>query len=156
MTDGAIVVEGLTKHYRGRAVVDRLGFCISSGEVMALLGPNGAGKTTTVEIIEGYRRPDGGSVRVLGTEPSVGGSALKARVGLMLQGGGGVYPQARPREVLRLFRGFHQNGLEYSHALFKFPFVTLLPPVVAKNMDFVVPVMESDNNDRRVKSIFPV
>ena len=64
----------------------------------------------TVEIVEGYRTADGGSVRVLGTNPGTGGPNLKARVGLMLQGGGGIYPQARPDEILRLYASFHAGG----------------------------------------------
>ena len=107
MTEAAVVVDRLTKRYDGRAVVEGLTFVVHPGEVLALLGPNGAGKTTTVETIEGYRRPDGGSVRVLGEDPAAGPPGLKARVGLMLQGGGGIYPQATPREMLRLFAGFH-------------------------------------------------
>ena len=79
-----------------------------AGELVALLGPNGAGKTTTVEIIEGYRRADGGTVRVLGQDPATGGPALRARVGLMLQGGG-IDPRARPRETLRQYGGFHAD-----------------------------------------------
>jgi len=108
MTEAAVVVDQLTKRYGTRAVVEGLTFVVHPGEVLALLGPNGAGKTTTVETIEGYRRPDAGSVRVLGEDPAAGRPALKARVGLMLQGGGGVYPQATPREMLRLFAGFHR------------------------------------------------
>ena len=56
----AIVVDGITKRYGDRAVVDGVSFGVRRGEVVALLGPNGAGKTTTVEIIEGYRRADAG------------------------------------------------------------------------------------------------
>ena len=108
MTEAAVVVDQLTKRYGTRAVVEGLTFVVHPGEVLALLGPNGAGKTTTVETIEGYRRPDAGSVRVLGEDPAAGRPALKARVGLMLQGGGGVYPQGTPREMLRLFAGFHR------------------------------------------------
>jgi ABC-2 type transport system ATP-binding protein len=110
VTDGAIVVDQLTKRYAGRPVVDRLSFVVRPGEVVGLLGPNGAGKTTTVEIVEGYRRPDGGTVRLLGAEPTSGGPELKARVGLMLQGGGGIYPQASPREAVRLFASFHRGA----------------------------------------------
>jgi len=81
---------------------------VAGGELVALLGPNGAGKTTTVEIIEGYRRSDGGQARVLGVDPAGGGPALRARVGLMLQGGG-IDPRARPRETLRQYGGFHAD-----------------------------------------------
>jgi ABC-2 type transport system ATP-binding protein len=105
----AIEVERLTKEYGGRAVVSDLSFRVGRGETFALLGPNGAGKTTTVEIIEGYRRPDGGSVRVLGVDPARAGRDHRARVGLMLQGGGGVDPRMTAREVLRLHGRFHAS-----------------------------------------------
>jgi ABC-2 type transport system ATP-binding protein len=106
-TGAAIEVDGLTKAYGGRTVVRDLSFHVVAGEVFALLGPNGAGKTTTVEILEGYRRADGGSVRVLGVDPARSGRDHRARVGLMLQGGGGVDPRMTAREVLRLHGRFH-------------------------------------------------
>ena len=65
----AVEVEHLTKRYSGVPVVDDLSFTVERGEIFALLGPNGAGKTTTVEILEGLRRPDGGTARVLGLDP---------------------------------------------------------------------------------------
>jgi ABC-2 type transport system ATP-binding protein len=105
----AISVRGLVKRYGGRTVVDGVDLEVATGEVFALLGPNGAGKTTTVEIIEGYRKPDGGTVRVLGLDPATGGPALRARIGLMLQGGG-VDPRARPAEILRLYAAFHGDA----------------------------------------------
>jgi ABC-2 type transport system ATP-binding protein len=104
--DVAVEVRDLVKRYDRRAVVAGLTFDIRRGECFALLGPNGAGKTTTIEILEGYRRADEGSVRVLGLDPARDGATLRARIGLMLQAGG-VYPQARPREILRLFARFH-------------------------------------------------
>jgi ABC-2 type transport system ATP-binding protein len=103
--DLAVEVSGLVKRYDRRTVIGGLSFGIRRGECFALLGPNGAGKTTTVEIIEGYRRADGGEVRVLGLDPAHAGSSLRARMGLMLQAGG-VYPQARPGEILRLYARF--------------------------------------------------
>jgi ABC-2 type transport system ATP-binding protein len=102
----AIAVQGLVKRYAGRAVVADLTFDVRRGEIFGLLGPNGAGKTTTVEIIEGYRRADAGNVRVLGLDPDRDGASLRARLGLMLQAGG-VYPQAQPAEILRLFARFY-------------------------------------------------
>ncbi len=102
----AISVRDLRKAYGGRAAVDGLSFEVARGELFALLGPNGAGKTTTVEILEGYRRADSGAVRVLGLDPGREAGAVRARLGLMLQAGG-VYPQARPREILRLFARFY-------------------------------------------------
>jgi ABC-2 type transport system ATP-binding protein len=105
----AAVVDGLVKRYDGRAVVDGVAFSVGFGELVAILGPNGAGKTTTVEILEGYRQADGGQVRVLGMDPATGGPALRARVGLMLQGGG-IDPRARPRETLRQYGRFHADA----------------------------------------------
>jgi len=105
----AVEVRELVKAYNGRAVVNGLTFSVQPGEVFALLGPNGAGKTTTVEILEGYRRADAGSVRVLGLDPSREGALLKPRIGLMLQQGG-LFPQITTREALRLFAAFYADA----------------------------------------------
>jgi ABC-2 type transport system ATP-binding protein len=105
----AVDVRNLVKSYHGRTVVDHLSFSVERGEVFALLGPNGAGKTTTVEILEGYRRPDAGTVRVLGLDPARQGAKLKPRIGLMLQQGG-LFPQITPREALRLFAAFYPDA----------------------------------------------
>ena len=104
--DPAIAIDGLVKRYGERTVLDGVSLSVAAGELVALLGPNGAGKTTTVEIVEGYRRADSGRVRVLGMEPPSGGRALRARVGLMLQGGG-IDPRAQPRETLVQYGRFH-------------------------------------------------
>jgi ABC-2 type transport system ATP-binding protein len=104
-----VEVRGLVKAYNGRAVVDGLSFSVEAGEVFALLGPNGAGKTTTVEILEGYRKPDAGSVRVLGLDPGRQGATLKPKIGLMLQQGG-LFPQITAREALRLFAAFYPDA----------------------------------------------
>ncbi len=114
MTDAAepaILVRGLTKRYGSLTAVDGLELQVAAGETLALLGPNGAGKTTTVECCEGYRVPDAGTVRVLGLDPRRDARRLRPRVGLMLQEGG-VYPMARPQEVLRLFAAFHADPLD--------------------------------------------
>jgi ABC-2 type transport system ATP-binding protein len=105
----AIEARGLVKRYGDRAVLDGVDLAVRPAEIVALLGPNGAGKTTTIEIIEGYRRPDDGVVRVLGVDPVTGGPRLHARVGLMLQGGG-LDPRSTPREVLRLYAAFHDGA----------------------------------------------
>jgi ABC-2 type transport system ATP-binding protein len=104
-----IEVSELRKSYDGRAVLRGLSFRVAAGEIFALLGPNGAGKTTVVEIIEGYRRPDRGEVRVLGVDPATAGRAHRARVGLMLQGGGGIDPRMTAREVVGLHARFHAD-----------------------------------------------
>ena len=100
----AISVERLRKVYETRVAVDEVNFTVAQGEIFALLGPNGAGKTTTIEILEGYRRADGGTVSVLGRDPQRD-LALKALVGVMLQQDG-VYPTLRPPEVLNLYASF--------------------------------------------------
>lgn len=107
-THTAVSVAGLRKTYGELAVVDGLSFTVERGEVFGLLGPNGAGKTTTVEVLEGYRRPDGGNVEVLGSSPWKAGRDHRARIGVMLQEGG-VYPGIRPDEAVRLFASYYDN-----------------------------------------------
>src|SRR5947209_15726631 len=102
-------VTGLVKSYGSLNAVDGLSFEVAPGTVTALLGPNGAGKTTTVEICEGFRRPDGGTVQVLGLDPA--DPALKARIGVMLQSGG-VPATARAGEFLKLVASFYTSPLE--------------------------------------------
>jgi ABC-2 type transport system ATP-binding protein len=111
MAEPAIAIDGLTKRYSDRTVVDGVTLDVRPGEIVALLGPNGAGKTTTVEIVEGYRRADGGTVRVLGVHPWRARRAHRARVGLMLQGGG-IDPRGRPGETLRVYAAFHADPLD--------------------------------------------
>jgi ABC-2 type transport system ATP-binding protein len=103
----AIEVDRATKRFDGRPVLRGISFRVAAGETFALLGPNGAGKTTTVEMIEGYQKPDDGTISVLGEDPASAGRDHRARVGLMLQGGGGVDPRMTAREVVRLHGRFH-------------------------------------------------
>jgi ABC-2 type transport system ATP-binding protein len=109
----AVEVRGLTVRY-GSAdaapAVDNLDLSADAGEVLVVLGPNGAGKTSTVETLEGYRRPEGGVVRVLGLDPFADHSALTARMGVMLQSGG-VYPMLGPKRVLDLFAAYYPDPL---------------------------------------------
>ena len=81
----AVRVRGLVKSYGSVRAVRGIDLDIRSGEIFALLGPNGAGKTTTVEILEGYRRRDGGEVSVLGYDPGRDRAKIKPRVGIVLQ-----------------------------------------------------------------------
>ncbi len=111
MTDAAIRVRGLVKRYGPVTAVDGLDLEVAHGETVAILGPNGAGKSTTVECCEGYRRPDEGTVEVLGLDPHRDGDALRPRMGVMLQEGG-IYPTAYAPEVLQLFARFHADPLD--------------------------------------------
>lgn len=110
-SDAAVEVTGLVKRYGDRTAVDGLDLTVRRDTVTAVLGPNGAGKTTTVEICEGYRRPDRGTVRVLGRDPVTDARALRPRVGVMLQSGG-VYPGARAVEMLRHVARLHAHPLD--------------------------------------------
>jgi len=102
----AIEVRGLVKSYGAREVLHGVDLTVDEGEVVALLGPNGAGKTTTVEILEGYRRRDGGDVRVLGYDPERAGSDFRARIGIVLQSSA-VYPALTVAELTQLFAGYY-------------------------------------------------
>ncbi|HEY2044833.1 MAG TPA: ABC transporter ATP-binding protein [Jatrophihabitans sp.] len=105
----AVEIRDLIKRYDGRAAVDGISLTVSPGQLLALLGTNGAGKTTTIEICEGFRRADAGSVRVLGMAPE--DAALRPRVGVMLQDGVGGYTGARAIELLELFASYAAHPL---------------------------------------------
>jgi len=108
VVDAAVAVDGLRVAYGPTVAVDGLSFMVAPGEVFGLLGPNGAGKTTTVETLEGFRRPDSGSVRVLGRDPASERADLAASIGVMLQEGG-LYPGIRPLEALHLFAAYYDD-----------------------------------------------
>ncbi len=104
----AVDVRGLAKRYGATTAVDDLSMTVDRGSITAIIGPNGAGKTTTIEMCEGYRRPDAGLVRVLGLDPIRDARALRPRIGVMLQDGGG-YPGARCSELLAHAAALHAN-----------------------------------------------
>jgi ABC-2 type transport system ATP-binding protein len=112
----AIEVSALKKSYGAREVLHGIGFRVEAGEVFALLGPNGAGKTTTVEILEGYRGRDEGTVQVLGTDPARAGSAFRERIGIVLQSSA-VYPLLSVREILELFAGYYERARDVSEVI---------------------------------------
>jgi ABC-2 type transport system ATP-binding protein len=103
-----IVVEDLTKRYGAVEAVSNVSFEIEAGEVFALLGPNGAGKTSTIEILEGFRRRDGGRVEVLGLDPANRSTStlLRERTGVVLQELA-VEPYLTVREVLERNAGYY-------------------------------------------------
>jgi ABC-2 type transport system ATP-binding protein len=108
MTSGipAIEVRGLTKAYGAHLAVRGIDFTVARGEVFGLLGPNGAGKTTTVEVLEGYRTRDGGTVRVLGQDPQERSGDLRSRVGIVLQNCG-TYPHLTVAETVEHFAALY-------------------------------------------------
>jgi ABC-2 type transport system ATP-binding protein len=104
----AVSVRGLQKSYGALEAVRGVDFDIEEGEVFGLLGPNGAGKTTTVEILEGYRRRDGGEVTVLGHDPQSPGADFRQRIGVVLQQSE-LWPSLTVGETHRLFAGYYER-----------------------------------------------
>jgi len=107
--DAVIRVDGLRKVYGDLVAVDGITFDVRPGEVFGLLGPNGAGKTTTVEVLEGLRKPDGGSVSVLGVDVARDSAQLKPRIGVSLQNAA-LYPKLTVVELLDLFANFYPKS----------------------------------------------
>src|ERR1700712_1848060 len=99
-----VEVRGLRKSYGGRVVVDDLDLDVNAGEVLGLIGANGAGKTTTVECLQGLRRPDRGSIRVLGLDPVRDAERLRPQIGSQLQSSG-LPDRMRVHEAVTLFSG---------------------------------------------------
>jgi ABC-2 type transport system ATP-binding protein len=107
----AVEITGLVKSYGRTTAVAGLSMRAVRGEVTAVLGPNGAGKTTTIEACEGYRRPDAGTVRVLGLDPVKDARNLRPRVGVMLQSGG-IPTAARPADYLKVMARFYAHPVD--------------------------------------------
>jgi ABC-2 type transport system ATP-binding protein len=97
--------------YGDKTAVDGLSLNVARATITAVLGPNGAGKTTTLETAEGYRRPQAGTVRVLGLDPVAERRALLPRIGVMLQGGG-AWSGVRADEMLRHVARLHAHPLD--------------------------------------------
>jgi len=101
-------VENLVKSYGNVEAVRGVSFSVEEGEVFGLLGPNGAGKTSTVEILEGLRDPDSGTVSVCGLNPQTNSTELKHEIGAALQSTS-LPDKLRVMEALRLFAGFYKR-----------------------------------------------
>ena len=99
-----VTVRGLRKSYGGRTVVDGVDLDVRAGEIVGLVGANGAGKTTTVECVQGLRKPDGGTLRVLSFDPVTQVSQVRARLGSQLQSSA-LPDRLRVGEAVRLFSG---------------------------------------------------
>jgi len=104
----AIAVRDLRKSYGSVEAVRGIAFHVERGEVFGLLGPNGAGKTTTVEILEGYRKRDGGVVEVLGVDPANARGEWREQIGVVLQSSA-MYDTLTVTEMLRLFAGYYRE-----------------------------------------------
>ncbi|GAA2361175.1 ABC transporter ATP-binding protein [Nonomuraea africana] len=104
----AIRVNGLRRTYGRNVAVDDVSFTVGAGETLGVVGHNGAGKTTTVECLSGLRRPDAGSVEVLGLDPARHRRALAERIGVQLQEAG-LPDRLKVAEALRLFAAFYRR-----------------------------------------------
>ena len=104
----AVTVSELRKSYGEVEAVRGISFEIASGEIFGLLGPNGAGKTTTVEVLEGYRKRDAGSVTVLGADPARAGDSWREQIGVVLQSSA-MYQTLSVTESLALFAGYFER-----------------------------------------------
>ncbi|MGZ4449480.1 MAG: ABC transporter ATP-binding protein [Nocardioides sp.] len=107
----AVQVDGLVMRYADKVAVDDLSLTVERASITAVLGPNGAGKTTTLETCEGYRKPQRGTVRVLGLDPVRDRADLLPRIGVMLQGGG-AWSGVRAMEMLRHVAALHADPLD--------------------------------------------
>jgi ABC-2 type transport system ATP-binding protein len=114
--DAAIEIDGLRMSYGRFEAVRGLSLSVSRGEIFAFLGPNGAGKTTTVEILEGFRKRDGGDVRVLGVDPEHGDRAWRSRIGIVLQEGR-AQAALTVRETLELWSAYYPRSRPLAETL---------------------------------------
>ena len=104
-----IQVDDVRKRYGDVAAVDGVSFAVREGEFFGILGPNGAGKTTTLEIIEGLRKADSGTVRIFGTSPWPRNPALLPRIGVQLQASS-FFERLTAREQIRTFAALYGVG----------------------------------------------
>ncbi|MGV8026272.1 MAG: ABC transporter ATP-binding protein [Anaerolineaceae bacterium] len=111
-----IQVEGLRKIYGETIAVDNISFNVYEGEIFGMVGPNGAGKTTTIECLEGLRKPDQGTLRVLGMDPQHDGHALKVCTGMQLQESN-LPARMRVWETLDLYASFYPKAADWKELL---------------------------------------
>ena len=108
----AILVEGLTKAYHGKTVVDHLSLSVPRGTVFGLLGPNGAGKSTTIECMLGTKKADGGTVRLLGEDPQKHRRTLCQRIGVQFQEGD-YQPEIKVSELCRQTASLYRSPADW-------------------------------------------
>jgi ABC-2 type transport system ATP-binding protein len=111
-----IEVRNLAKRYGDQVALDGVSFSVERGEIFGILGPNGAGKTTAVECMAGLRRPDSGSIRVLGLDPQADGQALRERVGVQLQETH-LQDKIKVWEALDLYASFYRRPADWNRLL---------------------------------------
>ncbi|WP_431928366.1 ABC transporter ATP-binding protein [Nonomuraea jabiensis] len=107
-----IEIEGMSKSYRGKQVLESVSLKVEKGEIFGIAGPNGAGKTTTVECMAGLRQRDGGVLRVLGLDPQTDRGRLLPRIGVQLQEA--ALPDAlKVGEALKMYASFYDKPADW-------------------------------------------
>lgn len=101
-----IEIDGLTKHYGDLTAVDKISLSVEKGEIFGILGPNGAGKTTTLEMVEGLRKPDGGTIKIDGNLVWPNPKKVKKVIGVQLQSTS-LFDHLRAKEIIELFASFY-------------------------------------------------
>jgi len=112
MEESVLTVKGFRKTYGNFVAVDGISFEVCRGEIFGLLGPNGAGKTSTLECLEGLRRPDGGTMSIMGVNPGRESRQLRSLIGVQLQTSG-LPPNMRVDEAMRFFCAYHGVAPRY-------------------------------------------
>lgn len=113
-----IELDNMKKKYGLITAVDGISFHVNEGEIFGVIGPNGAGKTTTIEIIEGLRTADSGTIKVLGLDVRAHMQQIKEQTGVLLQSTS-IPERAKVKEILRLFSSFYAKSLDI-HDVSKF------------------------------------
>lgn len=106
-----IEINELTKHYGDLTAVNKISFAVERGEIFGILGPNGAGKTTTLEMVEGLRKPDGGSIKIDGINVWPNPGKVKKIIGVQLQSTS-LFDYLRAKEIIELFASFYGISLK--------------------------------------------
>ena len=114
----AVKVKGVSKSYNGFVALAGIDLEVKRGEVFGVLGRNGAGKTTLIEIIEGLRKPDKGTISVLGMDPTRNLDAIKERIGAQLQGTAFI-GKLKIIEILKQFRNYYGQKADLEELLLK-------------------------------------
>jgi ABC-2 type transport system ATP-binding protein len=114
--EAIVQVKGLRKTYGATVAVDEVSFEVREGEIFGMVGPNGAGKTTTIECLEGLRKPDAGTVRVLGVDPQREGQTLCLRVGMQLQQSN-LPDRMKVWEALDMYASFYPKAADWKELL---------------------------------------
>jgi ABC-2 type transport system ATP-binding protein len=121
-TDAVLVLDAVSKRYGALVAVDGISFAVKRGEIFGILGPNGAGKTTTLEMVEGLRSPDGGSITICGLPSARERRRVQQIIGVQLQAQT-LWPELTVEETLQTFRSLYRTRVSMASLLERFTLV---------------------------------